>query len=344
MLAAPLPAPASLTIGREGELAEIGALLTRPDVRLVTLTGRRRRGQDAARARGRPHAREPLPRRHGLRRPRRGRRRQRSCPRRRRRCGVVAATQAELGERLARVTRGADTLLVLDGFERFLADAAEVAQLLAAVPNLTVLATSRAPLRLTAEHTYRVQPLAVSNAAALFRARVAASRSDWAPADDDRVVADICARLDGLPLAIELAADRARWLPLPALLERLEQRLELLELRAARPAGTPALAARDAGMVVGGARAGPAARARAAVRVRGRRLARGLPRRLQRRGRAGRGAAGRDHGQDVADRRGGRRGRAAAAGDARHRARVRRRAARRGASGRCCSSATPTTS
>ena len=74
--------------------------------------------------------------------------------------GVVAATPAELGERLARATRGASALLVLDGFERFLADAAQVAQLLAAVPNLTVLATSRAPLRLTAEHAYRVQPLA----------------------------------------------------------------------------------------------------------------------------------------------------------------------------------------
>ena len=103
--------------------------------------------------------------------------------------GVVAETPAELGERLARATRGANALLVLDGFERFLADAAQVAQLLAAVPNLTVLATSRAPLRLTAEHAYRVQPLAVSNAAALFKARVAASRPDWAPADDDGVVA-----------------------------------------------------------------------------------------------------------------------------------------------------------
>ena len=95
--------------------------------------------------------------------------------------GVVAETPAELGERLARATRGASALLVLDGFERFLADAAQIAQLLAAAPNLTVLATSRAPLRLTAEHAYRVQPLAVSNAAALFTARVAAARPDWAP-------------------------------------------------------------------------------------------------------------------------------------------------------------------
>ena len=125
------------------------------------------------------------------------------------------------------------------------------------MPNLTVLATSRAPLRLTAEHTYRVQPLAVSNAAALFKARVAASRPGLGTGRRRRGGA-ICARLDGLPLAIELAADRARLLPLPALLERLERRLELLELRPARPARAPALAARDARVVVGGARPGPA--------------------------------------------------------------------------------------
>jgi len=228
VLGAPLPTPANATVGREGELAEIGTLLTRSDVRLVTLTGAGGVGKTrlaleagrtlAARFPGGTAYVDLAGVEHGaalvtaaasaLR--------------------VVAATQTELGERLARVTRGADTLLVLDGFERFLTDAAQVARLLGAVPNLTVLATSRAPLRLTAEHTYGVQPLAVSNAAALFAARVAASRADWAPADEDGVVAEICARLDGLPLAIELAADRARWLPLPALLERLERRLELL--------------------------------------------------------------------------------------------------------------------
>ena len=227
VLAAPLPAPASLTIGREGELAEIGALLTRADVRLVTLmgaggVGKTRLALEAGRTLA---SRFPggtayvdLAGVDGV----------SLAPAAASALGVNAATEAELGERLARVTRGADTLLVLDGFERFLADAAGVAQLLAGVPNLTVLATSRAPLRLTAEHAYRLQPLAISNAAALFSARVAASRPDWAPADDDAVVAQICARLDGLPLAIELAADRARWLPLPTLLERLEKRLELL--------------------------------------------------------------------------------------------------------------------
>ncbi len=225
VLGAPLPAPANATIGREGELAEIGALLLRPEVRLLTLVGaggvgKTRLAHEAGRTLA---ARFPggasyvdLEDAGAL------------VPAAAAALGMVAATPAELGERLARATRGAAALLVLDGFERFLADARQVAKLLAAVPNLTVLATSRAPMRLTVEHAYRVLPLAVPNAAALFRARVAASRADWAPADEERLVNEICARLDGLPLAIELAADRARLLPLPALLARLQRRLELL--------------------------------------------------------------------------------------------------------------------
>jgi hypothetical protein len=118
--------------------------------------------------------------------------------------------------------------VVLDGFDRYLDDAEQVGQLLAAVPHLTVLATSRAPMRLTAEHVYRVQPLSAPNAAALFLARARAVLGDNAIDEDPAVVDAICARLDGLPLAIELAADRARLLPLRALLERLEDRLELL--------------------------------------------------------------------------------------------------------------------
>jgi predicted ATPase/DNA-binding SARP family transcriptional activator len=227
-LAERLPAPANETIGREGELAEIGKLLVDPGVRLVSLVGpggvgKTRLALEAARAvAGRfpagavhvsldgaedaavlvPEAASAL--------------------------GVVAATAAELGVRLAVVTRGAPALVLLDGFDRYLDDAEQVGQLLAAVPNLTVLATSRAPLRLTAEHAYRVQPLAAPNAAALFVARARAVLGESAIDADPAVVDAICARLDGLPLAIELAADRARLLPLPALLERLEDRLELL--------------------------------------------------------------------------------------------------------------------
>ena len=116
------------------------------------------------------------------------------------------------------------------------------------------------------------------------------------------------------------------------------------ELRAARPAGAPAVAARDAGVVVGGAR--PAQRrvlARLCVFEGGASLE-AFHAVCNPEGGAGRGAARRDHGQDVAGRRRGRRGRAAAPGDARHGPRVRRRAARAERSGRCWSSATPPTS
>jgi predicted ATPase/DNA-binding SARP family transcriptional activator len=227
-LASRLPAPANETIGRRRELSEIGQLLVAPDVRLVTLVGpggvgKSRLALEAGRA---VAARFPAGAVHvsldgaedaGV-----------LVPEAASALGVVAANADELGSRLAVVTRGAPALLVLDGFDRYVEDAGQVGQLLASVPNLTVLTTSREPLRLTTERVYRVQPLPAPNARALFIARTRAVLGDR-PLDDHRaIVASICERLDGLPLAIELAADRARLLPLPALLERLEHRLELL--------------------------------------------------------------------------------------------------------------------
>jgi predicted ATPase/DNA-binding SARP family transcriptional activator len=223
-----LPAPVNETIGREGELAEIGELLVSPDVRLVTLVGlggvgKTRLAVEAARAvagrfpAGAVHVSLDGAEDAGV-----------LVPEAASALGIVAATATELGARLAVVTRGAPALLLLDGFDRYLDDAGQVSQLLTAVANVTVLATCRAPLRLTAEHLYRVRPLSAPNAAALFVARTRAAVGDRAIQDHHAVIDAICARCDGLPLAIELAADRARLLTLPALLERLEDRLGLL--------------------------------------------------------------------------------------------------------------------
>ena len=134
-------------------------------------------------------------------------------------------------------------LLVLDNFEQVLAAAPLVAELLAAAPGLRVLVTSRAPLHLSGEHDVAVPPLALPDprhppppeqigqyeAVQLFIERARAARADFTVTEATAAaVAEICARLDGLPLAIELAAARVRLLPPPALLARLGQRLRLL--------------------------------------------------------------------------------------------------------------------
>jgi predicted ATPase/DNA-binding SARP family transcriptional activator len=228
VLAARLPAPANETIGRAGELNEVAELLARPGVRLVTLVGpggvgKTRLAMVAGQAvaerfpGGAVHVKLDGAGDADL-----------LVPEAATALGVVATTPNELSEQLGRATRGAPALLVLDGFDRFLADAEQVGELLAGVANLTVLATSRSPLRLTAEHIYRVEPLTAPDAAALFVARVTAARANWELEDDRAILDAICGRLDCLPLAIELAADRARLLPPRALLERLERRLELL--------------------------------------------------------------------------------------------------------------------
>jgi predicted ATPase/DNA-binding SARP family transcriptional activator len=223
-----LPAPANETIGRTVEQREVCELLVRPGVRLVSLVGpggvgKTRLAMEAARSvtehfsGGAVHVDLYGVDDAGV-----------LVPEAAAALGVVATSPAELGEQLGRTTRGAPALLVLDGFERFIEDAGQVGHLLAEVENLTVLATSRAPLRLTAEHVYWVHPLTGPDAAALLGARVSAARANWELEEEGAVVDAICARLDGLPLAIELAADRARLLPPRALLERLERRLELL--------------------------------------------------------------------------------------------------------------------
>jgi predicted ATPase/class 3 adenylate cyclase len=148
-----------------------------------------------------------------------------------------------LEETLAEHLRGRRLLLLLDNFEQLLAGAKSLGVLLAAAPRLKLLVTSRAPLRLAAEHEYAVQPLELPDperlpevaelsryeAVALFVERARAVRAGFKVTNQNApALAEICARLDGLPLAIELAAARIRALTPQALLGRLEQQLELL--------------------------------------------------------------------------------------------------------------------
>ena len=143
---------------------------------------------------------------------------------------------------------GRELLLVLDNFEQVAAGATTVAELLAALPGLTMVVTSRVPLHVSGEQEYAVPPLAVPEAVAaadldmlsandavsLFTQRARAVRSDFAlTAENAAAVVAICARLDGLPLAIELAASRVKLLPPAALLERLGRTLDLLQSTAA---------------------------------------------------------------------------------------------------------------
>ena len=134
-------------------------------------------------------------------------------------------------------------LLALDNFEQVMGAAPLLAELLAAAPGLVVLVTSRTVLRLSGEHEFPVPPLPVPPAGvgrdpadlqryasvSLFVERAHAVAPGFELTDDNAgAVAEICRRLDGLPLAIELAAARVRLLPPQALASRLDQRFSLL--------------------------------------------------------------------------------------------------------------------
>ncbi len=243
-LGAPLPTPLTSFVGREGEVEQVGDLLRSPDARLITLTGPGGVGKTRlAPRRRRRQARAAFP--DGV--------------------GFVplaaiadpalvpptvarAIEDPEAGDRsplqrLTGVLRSRRVLLVLDNFEHVVEAAPLVADLLAACPGLTVLVTSRVPLRVSGEHEFPVPPLPVPDlghlppvaelagygAVALFAQRARAVRPDFAIREGNAAaVAEVCARLDGLPLAIELAAARSKVLSPQAILARLEHRLTLL--------------------------------------------------------------------------------------------------------------------
>jgi predicted ATPase/DNA-binding SARP family transcriptional activator/peroxiredoxin len=118
------------------------------------------------------------------------------------------------------------SLLVLDNLEHLLAAAPLLADLLAACPRMKILATSRSSLHLSGEHEFLLHPLPAGDAITLLSERARAVRPDFA--GDGAALAAICARLDCLPLALELAASHLRLLSPPELLERIDDRLPLL--------------------------------------------------------------------------------------------------------------------
>jgi predicted ATPase/class 3 adenylate cyclase len=157
--------------------------------------------------------------------------------------GVKETAEQPLDETLKDYLSERWLLLLLDNFEQVLEAAPSVTELLAGAPGLKVLATSRAPLGLYGEHEFPVPPLSMPDlkrppllerlthyeAVRLFLERAQAVKPDFKVTNESApAVAEICVRLDGLPLAIELAAARIKMLPPKAMLQRLGSRLKLL--------------------------------------------------------------------------------------------------------------------
>jgi predicted ATPase len=217
-----LPVPANPLIGRKKELVDVLRFLADDGTRVVTVTGAGGIGKTrfALAAAGEASGAFPdgvwfadlTP----IRDP-----------------GLVMATIAHAiraeGD-LSRHLGDARCLLVTDNFEQVVAAASHLAELVAACPNVRVLATSREPLRIAAEREYALRPLAESPAVELFRHRASLVAADVEI--DYGVAVEICDRVDRLPLAIELAAARVKILEPAALLARLEDRLPLLVTRA----------------------------------------------------------------------------------------------------------------
>jgi predicted ATPase/DNA-binding CsgD family transcriptional regulator len=240
---APVPRPLTPLVGRAQEIAAVGALLHDPSVRLLTLTGPGGVGKtrlalqavvgteddfaEGVRLVPLAAVRDPAL----------------VIPTIAQTLGLLDVGDSSPTELLTTYLRDRELLLVLDNVEQVVAAAPGLAEVLARCPKLKVLATSREPLRIAGEQEFPVPPLALPDspkassptelagygAIVLFVQRARAVRPDFALSDQNAAtVAEVCARLDGLPLAIELAAARLRHLRLDALLGRLELRLPLL--------------------------------------------------------------------------------------------------------------------
>ncbi len=224
-----LPVKASSLVGRAREVANLSELVARDDVRLVTCTGAGGIGKTrlalqvaAGAASGFRNgvvlvALAPVTEAISV------------LPTIAASLGIRPSGQQLVEDDLAAYLAGRPMLLVLDNFEQVTAAAPDVARMLERAPEVKVLATSRAPLRLSGEHEFPVPPLANEEAVALFAERATAVRPGFVlTAGGEQAAAEICRRLDGLPLAIELAAARTKLLGLEELLARLTRSLDVL--------------------------------------------------------------------------------------------------------------------
>jgi predicted ATPase len=212
-----LPVPATPFLGREDELATVGDLLADADLRLLTLTGAGGSGKTRLALQAAGAAADGYP------------------------GGVWWVPLAPVGDPEAVFESAAGALgvsgsleeaigdrtllLLLDNFEHLIEAAPQLSPLLATCPNLDLVVTSRERLQLQGEHVYPVPVLARSEARALFTSRARAVRPDFEETDQ---LDELCARLDDLPLALELAAARVAILSTEQLLSRLGSRLDLL--------------------------------------------------------------------------------------------------------------------